>query len=442
MNKKISLGASLTVMIIVATVTFAITMVFAMNIFNEKVYNIKEREEMYTKLSEIDRIVRQNYNGEIDEQQLSDAIASGYMSGIGDKYGMYITAEDYAEMNESYNGKVVGIGIEAVQDSSGYIKVIDVYADSPAVSAGIKKGDLIVKINDTDVNANSYSQAIEQLSGEEGDKVTVVIRRDTEDITMEITLRSVEVPTAVGKMLDGNIGFIQIKKFDEATPTQFNKVLDSLISQGAGAIIFDVRNNPGGTITSVTKILDRLLPEGDIVSATYKDGTTEVLATSDAEEVALPMFVLTNSQTASAAELFAQAIKDYNKGVTVGTTTYGKGLMQTIYKLSDGSAIDVTIAKYNPPKSENFDGVGVAPDYEVKLSPEEEKNYYDLTEDTDPQIQKAIELATASMRAGGVIESDSSSSSEASSDTSSETASAETSSSEQSSSEESSSAAA
>lgn len=428
MNKKISLGASLTIMIIVATVTFAITMVFAMNTFNDKVYNIKEREEMYTKLSEIDRIVRQNYNGEIDEQTLSDNIASGYMRGIGDKYGMYITAEAYAEMNESYNGKNVGIGIEAVQDASGYIRVIDVYADSPALTAGMEKGDFITKINDIDVNANSYSEAIKQLSGEEGDKVSLVVRRDTQDIPMELTLRSMEIPTAVGKMLDNNIGFIQIKKFDELTPTQFNKELDKLISDGAQALIFDLRGNPGGTITSVTKILDRLLPQGDIVSATYKDGSTEVLATSDAEEINLPMFVLTNSQTASAAELFAQALKDYNKGVTVGTTTYGKGLMQTIYKLSDGSAIDVTIAKYNPPKSENFDGVGVIPNYEVKLTPEQEKNFYDLTETTDPQIAKATELATASMRAGGVTDSDSSSSESSQETSSSETSSEESSS--------------
>ncbi len=419
MNKKISLGASITIMIIVATVTFAITMVFAMNTFNDKVYNIKEREEMYAKVSEIDRIVRQNYNGEIDEQTLSDNIAAGYMRGIGDKYGMYITAENYAEMSESYNGKTVGIGVEAVQDASGYIRVLDVYTDSPAVTAGIKKGDYIVKINDIDVNTENYSAAIKELNGKEGDKVSLVIRRESEDIQLELTLRSMEIPTAVGRMLDNNIGYIQIKKFDEATPTQFNRELDKLMSQGAQAIVFDVRGNPGGTITSVTKILDRLLPQGDIVSATYKDGTTEVLANSDAQEISLPMFVLTNSQTASAAELFAQAIKDYNKGVTVGTLTYGKGLMQTIYKLSDGSAIDVTIAKYNPPKSENFDGVGVKPDYEVKLTPDQEKKFYDLTDTTDPQIVKATELAVAAMRAEsgetGIGEESSSSAGETSS---------------------------
>lgn len=422
MNKKISLGAALTVMAIVATVTFAITMVFAMNTFNNKVYNIKEREEMYTKVSEIDRIVRQNYYGDIDETELSDSLASGYMQGIGDKYGIYISAEDYSKMSDSYDGTTVGIGVEVISDSTGFMKVIEVYADSPASNAGIRKDDYIVKVNDINLNPNTYASAVEALSGEAGTKVNVVVRRGTGDMTFELTRRAMEIPTVSSRIAEDNIGIIRIKKFDEATPTQFNAALDSLLGQNVQALVFDVRGNPGGTITSVSKILDRLLPQGDIVSATYKDGTTEVLATSDAEEVNLPMFVLTNEKSASAAELFAQALKDYGKGKTVGTTTYGKGLMQKIFQLKDGSALDVTVAKYNPPKSENFDGVGVKPDFEVKLTPNQEKNFYDLSDATDPQILKALELSQAAIRAdAGQSGGDSSSSSpEESSESSSE----------------------
>lgn len=202
--------------------------------------------------------------------------------------------------------------------------------------------------------------------------------------------------------------------------------------------------NPGGTIDSVVDMLDTLLPEGDLVSATYHDGHTEVLGTSDADEVNLPMVVITNENTASAAELFAQAIKDYNKGRTVGTQTYGKGVMQTIYPLSDGGALSITVAKYNPPKSENFDGVGVKPDYAVQLTAEQQRNFYELDEETDPQLKKALELAEAVIKTGGFDGlseiPESSPEEETEEDTSSEeeTASEETSSEEESSEESSS----
>lgn len=211
------------------------------------------------------------------------------------------------------------------------------------------------------------------------------MRHDNNDKDVEIVRRSIEVPMVTYQQY-GNVGYIKIKEFHNNTPEQFDTALDRLIADGAQALIFDVRNNPGGTIDSVIAMLDRLLPEGDLVSATYHDGHTEVLGTSDAEEVNLPMVVITNDQTASAAELFAQAIKDYNKGRTVGTQTYGKGVMQTIYPLSDGGALSITVAKYNPPKSANFDGVGVKPDYEVQLTAEQQRDFYDLDETTDPQL--------------------------------------------------------
>lgn len=178
-------------------------------------------------------------------------------------------------------------------------------------------------------------------------------------------------------------------------PSQFNRAIDDVIQQGALGIVFDVRSNPGGTIDSVSQVLDRLLPEGDIVSATYRDGTTEVLAVSDAQQLEMPMAVVVNEETASAAELFAQALWDYEKAKTVGVTTYGKGLMQTIYRLDDGSALDITVAKYNPPKSPNFDGVGVIPDYEVELTQEQKLMQDQLDQDTDPQLRKAQEVVNA-----------------------------------------------
>lgn len=332
MNKKISLGATITLMIMAAAVTFSITMIYYMDVFNGKVYNLKERETMYSKLSELDRIVRANYVGNIDEDALNEALADGYVAGTGDKYARYFTPEEYESYMIDLEGRVVGIGISAQQDPSGYILINEVYADSPAAIVGLQAGDFIIKVDELDVNAETYQQAADAIRGEEGSKVNITYRRDSEDTTIEVTRRKVDIPTVFSRMIDSNVGYVQITEFNESTATQFSKQVDELIGQGAQALVFDVRNNGGGTLNSVTKMLDKLLPEGDIVSAEYKDGTVEVLAKSDEDEITLPMVVLTNEKTASAAELFTQALRDYGKAKSVGSTTYGKGTMQTVKK--------------------------------------------------------------------------------------------------------------
>ena len=397
MNKKVSLGTAITLMAIAAALAVAITMVYSIRTFNDKLYNIKEREATYEKLAQIDKIVRSQYYGEINEKRLMDSIAQGYVNGIGDKYAIYLTAAQYQQQLENLEGKTVGIGINTICDSSGYMLVTEVYPESPAEMAEIQEGDLILQIDGLELMEDTYEEAEERLTGEAGTKVTLTLRQNNEDQEpIELTRRKIEIPTVYYNVVD-NIGYIQILEFGNATPNQFNKALDAVISEGAEGLVFDVRGNPGGTIDSVSEVLDRLLPAGDIVSATYRDGTTEVLAVSDEREVDMPMAVVINDKTASAAELFAQALWDYEKAKTVGITTYGKGLMQTIYKLDDGSALDITVAKYNPPKSPNFDGVGVIPDYEVKLTQEQEMMLDQLDQDTDPQLRKAKELVSAAI---------------------------------------------
>lgn len=397
MNKKVSLGTAITLMAIAAALAVAITMVYSIRTFNDKLYNIKEREATYEKLAQIDKIVRSQYYGEINEKRLMDSIAQGYVNGIGDKYAIYLTAAQYQQQLENLEGKTVGIGINTICDSSGYMLVTEVYPESPAEMAGIQEGDLILQIDGLELMEDTYEEAVERLTGEAGTKVVLTLRQNNEDQEpIELTRRKIEIPTVYYNVVD-NIGYIQILEFGNATPNQFNKALDAVISEGAEGLVFDVRGNPGGTIDSVSEVLDRLLPAGDIVSATYRDGTTEVLAVSDEREVDMPMAVVINDKTASAAELFAQALWDYEKAKTVGITTYGKGLMQTIYKLDDGSALDITVAKYNPPKSPNFDGVGVIPDYEVKLTQEQEMMLDQLDQDTDPQLRKAKELVSAAI---------------------------------------------
>lgn len=397
MKRRITLGGAVTLALMFSTVTFVITMLWSMNVFNGSVYNIKERETMYAKLAEVDGIARQNYLYGIDEDRLSDSLIEGYIAGLGDEYGRYFTAEQYNSLMKNYDGQMVDIGLVCGPNPDGYIRIDQVYPDSPALEAGLAKDDLIVKVDELSVTGENYADAVEALRGDPGTTVELLVRREGVEKTYTITRRRVEVPSVEYRMID-NVGYLRIKEFNNNTPDQFNRGLDRLMQEGAEALVFDVRSNPGGPIESVAAMLDRLLPEGPIVSATYKDGRTEVLYTSDAEEITLPMVVLINQSSASAAELFAQALKDYGKCRTVGVTSYGKGVMQNIQRLSDGSALDITVAYYNPPKSANFDGVGIKPDYEVKLNAEQEKELWDLDETNDPQFRKALELVGAAIR--------------------------------------------
>ena len=399
MNRKITLGGAVTLAIMFSAVTFIMTMIYARNNFDSMVYNLKERETMYAKLSEVDRLVRQRYFRRINEDKLSEELVKGYIAGIDDKYGVYLTAEQYSELQDDTQGRMVDIGIVCSQDVSGHILIEEVYPDSPAALSELAAGDCIIKVDDLAVTAENFDEAVFALKGDPGTTVTVVVRRDSIDTPYTVTRRRVDIPTVEGRMINGNVGYLRIEQFNDNTPDQFFKIFTQLTTDGAEGFIFDVRNNPGGTVEAVCRILDTLLPEGPIVSARYRNvAEPQVLFSSDASEVDAPMTVLINGKSASAAELFAQALKDYNKARAIGTTSFGKGSMQEIHKLSDGSAIDFTVALYNPPTSRNFDGVGVKPDYEVKISPELEKEMENLDETSDPQLKKALEVVTADLK--------------------------------------------
>ncbi len=405
MNKKISLGAAIAFMLIVAAATFSMSMLYAMSTFNEKVYSVKERESTYSKIAEIDSYVRQNYIGSITETRLTDATAEGFLAGTGDPYAKYYDASSYARLLEDYSNKSVQIGIVTTMDESGYIRIVEVYPDSPAQAVGLEVDDLIVNIDETDVSKDNYAEAVGMLRGEPGTKMTIVLRKGVEDTTLEMTRRFVEVPSVNTSMLDNYIGLVTFKEFNDNTPDQFNKQINGLIDQGAAGLIFDVRGVSSGTLRSVAQVLDKLLPEGVIVSSTNKNGETTVLETSDAREVALPMEVLVNEKTSGEAELFAQAIRDYNKGGIVGTTTAGKGTMQTTFPLTDGSAIRLTTARYNPPVSPSYDGVGVQPDFEVKMTEEQAALSAAMGGvENDPQLKKAVEAITVVIKSGGSLE--------------------------------------
>lgn len=394
MNKKISLGAAITFMAVIAAITFSITMIVSLNHFNTKVLNVKNREEMYKKIADLDREVRQNYDGIINEEALLDYISRGYIRGLDDKYSTYLSKSEYEQRLKELSGKQVGIGIDYVKDETGYVKIKKVIEGTPAANDGLLVGDYIIAINDTDLKVVTAEKITSSLLGEVGTKIKIAYRRDGVDKTVDIIRTDIQIPVVELQMLDTN-GYIKITEFNNNTYSQFKEKVNSAISQGATGLIFDVRNNSNGTLDAAIPMLDTLLPPGMIASQVDNHGVETTIATSDKYEISMPMVTIINSKTASAAELFAAAIKDFGKGSSVGTTTFGKGVIQTLIKLTDGSAINLTTAHFYPPSGNPINGVGVIPDYEVKLTTEQEANFDTLTLEQDPQVAKAVEVVNS-----------------------------------------------
>ena len=398
MNRRISLGAAISFMAVVAAITFTITMIFSQNIFNDKVYNVKEREELYKKVAEIDHLIRQNYVGELDESHLLDQVSNGFVNGSDDPYAAYYDAATYSRLQSIREGKLVGIGAGLSRDESGYYRVNEVYAGSPAEQAGLLQNDLIVAVEGQDAKTAGYTKTAELLMGEPGTSVVVTIRRDSVDSDVTVLRKSFEVPVVTMTMMDSN-AYIRITDFSPAAVEQFQKIMNDIAAEGEAVtgIVFDVRNTRSGDLDSASDILDMLLPAGDLYSASYKDGTTELLRRSDTNEVTLPMVTIINSKTQYAAELFAADLRDYGKSKLVGVNTYGQGLMQEEYLLKDGSCVVLSNAQFMPAVSANFNGVGLVPDYETALSVDDEKKllYDQLLPANDTQLSKAVEVLEA-----------------------------------------------
>lgn len=400
MGKKITLGTAITLIIIAVAITVSLTMVLALRNFNEKVSGITERENMFAKFTEIDNYVRQNRN-DIDEEKLMDGVAKGYLSGIDDPYALYMSAEAYSAYVAASSQTVAGVGITASMDSDGYMLVGKVYDGSTAASAGILPGDLIIKVDDINLSADTYSDAEALLIGEAGTKVTLKVRRDGEDTEMEIT-RRVLTPTNVTAVPYDNYYYIRVDDFTESTPDQFSKAVEKAISAGAQYLVFDVRSVSSGLISSAATILDRLVGSGDMLYVEYNDGSKETLYTSNSRETDIPMVVLVNEGTSGAAEFFAAGLRDFDKAKIVGTQTAGVGSLQKIYKLDDGSAIQLTIGKYYLANSETaWEGTGITPDHMVSLDYTPDfSNLSSIDPGFDAQFAKAIEVVSASIGTG------------------------------------------
>jgi len=397
MNKKISLGYAIAFTCFAVLLTFMITYVSVVNRVNQKLETAVLSDKVTLKLAELDKRARELYIGEIDNQKILDGIAEGYVRGIGDRYAEYMNPERYAEYLRSNQGKLVGIGVEVLPSDykGGVIEITGIYADSPAESGGIMIGDYIYKVEGELISSLGYYEAINKIRGEEGTSVTLTILRGedySEELVMTFIRTEVKTQSIKFRLIHEDIGYIRIREFNQETPHEFITAIHELEALGAVKYIFDVRYNPGGDLQGVTQTLNYLLPEGPIIRYIYKNQKEEMIM-SDANEIVAPMAVLMNEGTASAAELFCAALQDYAKATLIGVKSFGKGTMQGIYPLSDRiSAIKISNAKYFPPFSDCYDGIGVFPDMEVNLPDEllREKNFDKITEEEDTQLQAAI----------------------------------------------------
>ncbi|MDE7362002.1 MAG: PDZ domain-containing protein [Oscillospiraceae bacterium] len=391
MNRKISLGIAISLVAIGCAITFVLTWTVSLSRYNQKISSSEKYEGVYQKLQEMDVTVRNNYTGTIIDEALEAAVINGYVSGIGDKYATYMTAQTYYELQQTNSGVVNGAGFEAEGDGSGYLKITTVYKGGSAESNGVLTGDVITEIDGRSLLSMDDNTALERIAGAIGTKLTLKLVRNGEELTVNLIRQQIDISSVSDEMLSDNIGYIRITSFNAKTSEQFSNSLNSLSSDGAKALIIDLRQNSGGVIAALKPMLNRILPAAVVATAEYSGGVKKTLIETDSEEsMDLPIAVLVDGGTVSAAELFAAALRDINGAQLIGTQTYGKAVMQSTYEFPDGSALSLTTATIIPARSDPYDGVGLKPDYLTELPAGASIEY--LPHETDSQLQKALEI--------------------------------------------------
>ncbi len=391
MKKKINLGTALSFMFIAMTVTFCLTMVLSSRLFERKVESVNEKEAMYEKVSDVDRIVRKNYYTDIDEEALRDGLSSGYARGLGDPDTVYYSPREMTEYQEQLDGRLIGIGFDFVKsrENSGYMQIYNVYTESPADVQGMVSGDMITRINGVSVVNMSENDAREALMGVSGDTVNISYLHDSEEVSADLTFRPFDY-NRVSYSKEGDYGYIRISGFSSRTASDLDYAVNNLASQEVKGYVIDVRDNSGKDYDSAAKAADVLLPEGTTMNAIYKDGETKVLYTSDKNSVSVPIVVVTDGNTGYSAEMFAVMLKDGCGAKTVGTRTMGKGTLQRMFRLPDGSGIELTVATFSPVSSPAYNGEGISPDYEREL--DGTVPFQTLLPSDDSQIKRALEV--------------------------------------------------
>lgn len=359
-------------------------------------------ESHQNKKDYIKKIISAYYIDEVTDEDYRLAELRALLDSLGDPYSCYYTQEEFAELLESSNGIYSGIGAMVSQNSTtGIITIVKPFVDGPAFKAGLLPGDIIYKVEDKEVTGMDLSSVVSMMKGEEGTKVVIEIVREgvSEPIEATITRRKIEVPTVEYEMLDNNIGYIYVMEFDQVTEKQFINAVNDLVSKGMKGLVIDVRDNPGGLLSVVVNMLDRLLPEGMIVYTEDKNGKREEHKSTAKEKLDIPMAVLVNGYSASASEIFAGALQDYKMAEIVGTQSFGKGIVQSLFTLSDGSAIKITVSRYFTPNGRCIHDEGITPDIEVVLD-KELNQAVEVEKKADNQLQAAIDAVMEKIKNG------------------------------------------
>ena len=382
-------------MIITALITALITtIVIYRNISGitsiESIASSADYDGLELTLARIRTILEEEYIGTIDDEAMLESAIKGYIEGLGDEYAAYYTAEEMEEQLETTNGNYVGIGIYMIINyEEGTITVVEPIEGSPAEEVGLKEGDIITKVDGEEVTVDNVSTMTDKIKGEEGTTVELEIQRDDETFTVVIERQTVTVSHIDSQMLEDNIGYISITDFEGGTADEFYENYEELVSQGAESLVIDIRNNTGGLVDEAIAILEMLCNKGDTLLITEnKSGEEEITISEEEQTISMPVVLLVNEYSASASEIVAGALKDNNRADIVGITTYGKGVIQTLMQLSDGSGLKITTEEYYTPNHNEINKVGIEPDCEVELPEDIEE----LLGDDDTQLQKAIEL--------------------------------------------------
>ncbi len=388
----------LTAMIIVC---FIVCILLCIKIFvravggngNAKNDRLLEDAEVKQKVNELEDIIDRDFIDSVSDDQLSEGMYRGIMEALNDPYAEYYNTEEWIEMQNDTEGIYFGIGAYLMKDMDYlYPRVTGIIDNTPAQEAGLKTDDIIVEVEGEEVYDMSLTDVVNRIRGEEGTKVHLKIIRgadtaDREELEFDVERRKVETPTVTSEMKDNNIGYIRISEFDTVTVDQFAEALAEVKGKNATGLIIDLRDNPGGSLKSVVDIAGMLLPAGKVVYTEDKYGRQDVYECDGKHEINIPMAVLVNGNSASASEILAGAIKDYKKGTLIGTTTFGKGIVQRIFELKDDSAVKLTVSHYYTPNGNDIHKVGIAPDVELEF----DREAYEKDE-TDNQLQKAIEI--------------------------------------------------
>ena len=345
------------------------------------------------KIEYLEKLIDQEYLGEVDNDEMAEGVYAGLVYGLGDVYSRYYTADEYAQETASTDGAYAGIGVSIQKNKNGGVQIAECYEGGPGAEAGLQTGDVITAINDTDVTDMELSDVVSMIRENKDKTIMLTVLRENEDSSREISVdvTDVELPSVSGEMIDESTGYIQITQFTGVTPQQYKDTFAELKDKGMERLVIDLRDNPGGLLTSVCDILREILPEGLIVYTEDKYGNREEETCDGKNKLDMPLAVLVNENSASASEIFAGAVQDHGVGTIVGTTTYGKGVVQELRQLSDGSAVKLTVSNYYTPNGNSINKVGIKPDVEVKLA-SVLLNKDEITHEEDNQLQEALNV--------------------------------------------------